>query len=127
MSMFSRFERCHFIIATHSPQIIAKLGDDNCYVLDLENNVLFDAKAMNKRSADFQLAKIFHTPGYKNEYLSRELLSALATLRSGAELGEERVGALRDAISLRSKLKSDDPVLQLVLLLEGALNGKKGV
>lgn len=126
MSMFSRFERCHFLIATHSPQIVAKLGGDNCYVLDLESNTLLDAKDMNKRSADFQLAKVFHAPGYKNEYLSRELLSALATLGSGGILDSRRLNALNEVISLKSKLEHDDPVLQLVLLVEGALVRAQG-
>lgn len=125
MSMFSRFERCHFIIATHSPQIVAKLGSDNCYVLDLEGNVLLSAKAMNKRSADFQLAKVFHAPGFKNEYLSRELLSALGTLGAGGKLNDEKRASLGEVVALKSKLESDDPVLQLILLLEGALAGSE--
>lgn len=121
MEMFNRFEHCHFIIATHSPQIVAKLGSDNCYVLDLEQNELSSARTLNKRSADYQLAKVFHTPGFKNEYLSRELLSALGTLGGGGKLNDERRASLADAIALKSKLESDDPVLQLILLLEGAL------
>ncbi|BCX67946.1 AAA family ATPase [Pseudomonas izuensis] len=126
MSMFSRFKRCHFVIATHSPQIVAKLGNENCFVLDLENNVLSAAELMNKRSADFQLANVFHTPGFKNEYLSREVLSALSTLGSGLPLSDERVEILNRLISLKVKLERDDPVLRLISLLESALLRVKG-
>lgn len=126
MSMFSRFERCHFIIATHSPQIVAKLGSESCYVLDLENNILLNASLMNKRSADFQLANVFHTPGYKNEYVSREVLSALSVLGSGVSLSEDRLEILNRLISLKGKLERDDPVLHLMSLLESALLKAKG-
>ncbi|OYT78263.1 ATP-binding protein [Pseudomonas sp. PGPPP2] len=121
ISTFSRFKNCHFIIATHSPQIISKLEDYNCYVVDMHKGETFNAAALNKRSADFQLASIFGAPGYKNEYLSRELISALATLGSGNALSAERLIALREIFPLRDKLDKDDPVRRLMDMLLKAL------
>ena len=124
MSTFREFKGCHFIIATHSPQIISKLADENCYVLDLQSGKIFDAVDFNNRSADFQLASIFRAPGYKNEYLTRELLNALATLGSGREIPADRLAVLEDLSKLRSVIEQDDPVGNLFDLLDGALEAK---
>lgn len=121
ISTFSRFQRCHFVIATHSPQIISNLADQNCYVLDMHKRVTFNANTLNKKSADFQLASIFEAPGYKNEYLSRELISALATLGSGNILTEERLVILKKILPLKESLDPSDPVLRLMNILTEAL------
>lgn len=118
---FSSFARCHFVIATHSPQIISSLSSNNCYVLDIQKNETIEAGVLNKRSADFQLASVFGAPGYKNEYLSRELLNALVTLGSGVKLSPERIKILEGMIELRSVLRPSDPVLRLIDLLTEAL------
>lgn len=121
ISTFSRFEGCHFVIATHSPQIISRLADHNCYVLDMHSNETFNANELNKKSADFQLASVFGAPGYKNEYLTRELVSALATLGSGNSLTKERIAMLERILPLKNALDSSDPVLRLMDILTSAL------
>lgn len=126
METFKGFKRCHFIIATHSPQIISKLADDNCFILDMESSETFAAKSFNRRSADFQLANIFSAPGYKNEYLTREFLSALGTLGSGMEISADRLQNLHRFIKLKNKLEDSDPVKNLLVILESALK-EKGV
>lgn len=124
MSTFSGFKACHFIIATHSPQIISKLADRNCYVLDMQTGKTFDAKDFNRRSADFQLANVFGAPGYKNEYLTREILNALSILGSGRELSADRVRVLTGIVKFKAVLDETDPVMHLLDLLEGALEAK---
>lgn len=121
MSTFDRFDNCHFVIATHSPQIVSRLQDENCYVVDIHKGETYNASGLNKRSADFQLANIFGAPGYKNEYLSRELISALATLGSGNKLSAERLLMLREIFSLKDQLDKDDPVRRLMDMLLKAL------
>lgn len=121
ISTFSRFNNCHFVIATHSPQIVSRLEDENCYVVDIHKGETFSASGLNKRSADFQLASIFGAPGYKNEYLSRELISALATLGSGNALSTERLLMLHELLPLRDTLDRDDPVRRLMDMLLKAL------
>ncbi len=124
MKTFSGFKGCHFIIATHSPQIISKLADDNCFVLDIQTGRTIDARDLNNRSADFQLARIFGAPGFKNEYLTREILNALTILGAGRSLSEERLAALEDLLKLKEILEEDDPVRDLLTLLEGAMEAK---
>lgn len=121
MSTFSGFKGCHFIIATHSPQVISKLQDDNCYILDLQSFNVVDAAGFNNRSADFQLAQVFGAPGYKNEYMMRELLAALTALSGGHELSSEKLSVLKRMMALRDSLDQTDPVLQLIELLDVSL------
>ncbi len=123
MSTFRGFKNCHFLIATHSPQIISHLNDENCYVLDLHSRKVFDAQNFNNRSADFQLAEIFRAPGFKNEYLMRELLGGLGTLSAGNKIPKSKLILLHSIVALKDKLKDEDPVRQLVILLESAWSG----
>lgn len=117
MSTFSSFKNCHFVIATHSPQIVSNLGDHNCYVLDMHTGETLDASVLNKKSADFQLARIFKTPGFRNEYVSREIMSALATIGSGQEISSERRVVLDQLLELKSRLTPQDPLLRLMDML----------
>lgn len=118
---FSNFRGCHFIVATHSPQIVANLEKRNCYVVSMETGVTTDAKDLHNRSADFQLARIFKAPGYKNEFLSRELISVLGYLGEGKIPTEEEKQRLEDMLLLKDVLEDGDPVKRLMTLLEEAL------
>lgn len=124
MSTFSGFKGCHFIIATHSPQIISKLSSNNCYILDMQSGLTYDAKEFNNRSADFQLASIFGAPGYKNEYMNREILNALTVLGSGKELSEAKRKEIYRFIKLQNVLDESDPVKYLLGLLDDAIGAK---
>lgn len=123
MESFSSFKHCHFVIATHSPQIVSNLASHNCFVLDMQKGETYAAYEVNKKSADFQLANVFGAPGFKNEYLSREIVSALGVLGSGGELSVERLETLYDIIELKSILDPEDPVHRLIGLLSDALEG----
>lgn len=126
MSTFQGFHSCQFVVATHSPQIVARLGSENCYVLDLQNNSLQRAEAFNNRSADFQLAQVFNAPGFKNEYMMRELLNIVTTLSSGNSLSTKQRNFIDSARGLKGAFSHDDPVLQLIKLVEEALKVKGG-
>lgn len=121
MSTFRKFKGCHFIIATHSPQIISNLASSNCFVLDIQHGKTYDARDFNNRSADFQLAKIFGAPGFKNEYLTREVLSALTTLGSGSKISDAKLVELKSFVLFKDSLDRDDPVKGLLAMLEEAL------
>lgn len=129
MSTFQGFNSCQFIVATHSPQIVSRLGSENCYVLDLQNNSLQPAKVFNNRSVDFQLAQVFNAPGFKNEYMMRELLSIVGTLSSGQDLSRKQTDFIGGAKALKSAFSSDDPVLRLINMVVEALKvkGAQGV
>lgn len=121
MTTFGRFKGCHFVIATHSPQIVANLREENCHILDLVSGETSAASSFTRRSADFQLAELFKAPGYKNEYLSRELVAALSQLGTGSLPTSERLLELERLADIGKLLHSDDPLAKLAELLQKSL------
>ena len=121
INAFSQYKDCHFLIATHSPLIVANLENDNCFILSMEDGSLINASNVNHRSVDFQLANIFKTPGFKNEYLSRELLSFLTLYSEGATISVDLKKSIKSIIRLKMALDENDPVLKLVNMSEEVL------
>lgn len=111
--VFSSFVGCHFLIATHSPQIVSGLRDRNGYVLSLEDKELLQHDSFMK-SADFQLAEVFQSPGFKNEYLIRTLLVIISRISKGEELTSSDIRNLALANSLKDHLDERDPVTYLI-------------
>jgi len=99
---------CHFLIATHSPQIISGLKSKNGCIVTLKHNnhrislkgKSDSAKILRKsfsnkfqsfhnvenyrgQSADRQLAEIFETLGFRNDYVIHRLLMILSRLVKG--------------------------------------------
>ena len=116
-SIFLDYKGCHFILATHSPLILSKVEKENCAVVTMEDFQIIDAIEFSRKSVDFQLAEFFDNPGFHNEYLAREGLSALRMASKkefDSEEFKEKVDLLRRA---RPKLEEEDPVAQIADVL----------
>ncbi len=111
---FSSYKGCHFVIATHSPQIVAGLRSKNGFVSDLARMTLVASEEYAMRSADFQLTEVFHEPGFKNEYLIRILLTTLSKLSRGQELSDEDHKRIDSIEQMEGRLDVADPVLHLL-------------
>jgi len=111
---FSGYEGCHFIIATHSPQIVAGLTIKNGFILDLEAQQIHRSRDHSNRSADFQLAEVFNAPGLNNEYLIRISLSILSKLAKRQELTPDESEKISMLANIRECLSDIDPVRHLV-------------
>lgn len=118
---FRHYSGCHFIIATHSPQITSKLIEENCFVISMQDGLARDAKDFVNKSIDFQLASIFKTPGYKNEYLTRVLISYLTNVSANEKISDEEYNTIKDIISLKASIDEKDPVRKLITLAEKAI------
>jgi len=117
-STFRMYSGCHFIIATHSPQIVSNLEPRNSYILSLETGKTINAREYIRHSSDFQLANVFNSPGFKNEYLSRIALNIFAKVSKNKTFDEEDVSQYR-LLNIQSEyLSQDDPVYQLYLALK---------
>lgn len=112
--VFSNFSGCHFVIATHSPQIVSGLTSSNGYVLNLEEKKLYHSIEYAKRSADFQLAQVFHTPGQNNEYLLRIALLLLTKLARREDLNHEDQQYIKMLVAVRKNMSDADPVYHLI-------------
>lgn len=124
---FSHYYGCHFIIATHSPQIVSGLETNNAYICSLERNELHDAITTSKKSADYQLAEIFKSPGFKNEYLLRVLLSFLTNPIEFLEKSENGINEIERIIKLKEYISPSDSVFKLICLAEKVVMEGKDV
>lgn len=115
MRTFSNYRGCHFFIATHSPQIISRLKEDNCFVISLENSSVYKADKFYRRSSDFQLAELFNTPGVQNEYITRMAFSLLSNLKSKRRVDEKDYASLEKLLMFGRVIDDFDPVHDLIL------------
>lgn len=111
---FKEITGCHFLIATHSPQVVAGLKSENGYILDLEKNIIHKSIDFSKKSADYQLAKIFNSPGYNNEYIIKNCLFLLSKIQDKSVFNKTDFANLDELKSFKSSMKVDDPVFYLV-------------
>lgn len=105
---------CHFLIATHSPQVVSGLKCNNGYILDLENNILHKSIDYSKKSADYQLAKLFNAPGYNNEYIIKICLFLLSKIKDNVNFDSNDLSSISELKAFQLSLKNDDPVYYLV-------------
>lgn len=121
INTFKSFKGCHFLIATHSPLMVSKLNDRNCYLMKMENGEATNASQVNNRSVDFQLVNVFGTPGFKNEYLTRELISVLSLFGQTGTLDKITQEKLKFLLSLKDQISEQDPVFKLMGMAQEAL------
>lgn len=140
---------CHFLIATHSPQIISGLQSDNGCIVTLKNknyrvsaeqryfpsyknsyeinNKVQDFKNVSeyrKQSADRQLTDIFDTPGFRNDYAVHKLIMILSKIiKKGVLTKDEElfINKIRMLIA-NDKINEFDPVNVIYLQINGMVN-----
>lgn len=114
MKSFASYKGCHFIIATHSPQVIARLNSRACFITSLSKHRIYDAEEFYQRSADYQLAELFDAPGIMNEYISRLAFNLLARVKANKAVSEESSLDLERLLALDVQVESGDPVKELI-------------
>jgi hypothetical protein len=125
--IFSNYKNCHFIIATHSPNIISSIPDNNAYIVSIDGDdaKLMPSKMYHNRSADFQLASVFNAPGNNNEYLLSQVIEILDVLCKSNEVDEETINRAKWLLTFENKLEDGDKVKILLQILKktmGALD-----
>jgi len=111
---FSEKKGCHFLIATHSPQVVSGLNCENGFILDLENDITYKSNIYSKKSADYQLAKLFNAPGYNNEYIIKISLYLLSKIKDRVSFNSSDLHNISELKKFQESLKEDDPVHYLV-------------
>lgn len=118
MTAFSSYKGCQFVLATHSPQMVSNLVSKNCYILAMDSRKTYSNTNFSLKSTDYQLAKLFQTPGFNNEYLMTELLEILALLSEGASPTKSLVERVEYILQIKHTLKKNDPVRKLAETLQ---------
>ncbi|MBK5072726.1 ATP-binding protein [Budviciaceae bacterium CWB-B4] len=114
ISTFKSFKNCHFIIATHSPQIISQLEDSNCYVMSMDDGLAKSAISYINKSSDFQLATLFNSPGFSNEYLTRVSLTLFSKIKNTKTIDDNDKKLLNDLKEILTVIRKTDPVYSLI-------------
>lgn len=110
---FSKYQNCHFIIATHSPQIISRLRNFNSFIMQIESGEIMSAENYINNSVDFQLANIFDSPGFKNEYLSRIALNIFTKVSRKKIFDEDDLKKLKLLDHQSQFMDHNDPVREI--------------
>lgn len=111
---FAGYRGCQFVVATHSPQVIARLKGPGCYITSLSKRELYSAEQFHDKSADFQLAELFDAPGIMNEYISRLAFNLLAKVKYSKNMDEASHEELKRLLEFDTQLEQDDPVKELI-------------
>ncbi|BAV99429.1 conserved hypothetical protein [Lysobacter enzymogenes] len=111
---FRRYKRCQFIIATHSPQIISRMKGRNSFIYSLGKGCLYRADQFSSRSADYQLAELFDSPGLMNEYISRLSFNLVAEMRSRKVIDAEISEKLKKLSAIAVNVDEKDPTSKLI-------------
>jgi predicted ATPase len=117
-STFEHFTGCHFVIATHSPQIVAHLPEGNCHIMSMETGSAIDASSFSRKSIDYQLAEVFGAPGVRNEYLSRIALNLFASVSKARLFDTDALKTLKSLENVVELLQKDDPIYDLIMALK---------
>jgi len=118
--IFSNYKSCHFIIATHSPNIISSIPDNNAYIVsvDTDEAKLMPSKMYHNRSADFQLASVFNAPGNNNEYLLSQVIEVLDNLCKSKEFDNDSLHRAKWLLTFENKMEDGDKVKTLLHILK---------
>ena len=121
--VFSSYKNCHFIIATHSPNVVTSIPSENSFVLELSNQEpkFYKGNDIRHRSLDFQMANIFEIPLYGNEYLNRQCINLLSSLSYNGKLNSEEMAIANKLFYFESLIPEGDGVRELISLLKKSL------
>lgn len=117
--VFNEIKGCHFIIATHSPQVVSGLNNKNGFIVNLEKLETYSSFNHTHKSADYQLATLFDTPGFQNEYLIRICLTILSKLSKNEKLSDEDKNNIQILNKIKKSIPENDSVF---FLIEQTLN-----
>ncbi|HCF7883305.1 TPA: AAA family ATPase [Klebsiella oxytoca] len=107
--MFSSYKGCHFIIATHSPQVVASTPKINSSVVLLGNEPsLISGGDVHGKSSDFQLFNTLNYAGESNEYAIKKLLTIVAKFDASIELDKNDYDFIEKAKKLLDNESYDD-------------------
>ncbi len=115
---FAHYKRCHFIIATHSPLIVSNLPESDCFIVNMDINETVSSKNYYNKSADYQLATLFNTPGFQNEYLNRVCIAILSDFANGNVITDTQIDNINFLISIHDTLDDSDNVKALIGVIE---------
>jgi len=84
----------------------------------MDTKELKNAKYYANNSIDFQLANVFNSPGFKNEYLSRIAFSIISKVGKNKKFDEDDLKNYQLIKSQIKFLQENDPIVHLYNLIK---------
>ncbi|NEH54838.1 AAA family ATPase [Rhizobium leguminosarum] len=110
---FSRFDGCHFVVATHSPMVISELPA-HARIVALDRPNIPSVAESAGQSADYLLAEVFGAPSRGNLHVRQLIVEALKLVANG----KARTQAFRDTLSnlteVAKELDPSDPAAEVI-------------
>ncbi|CAK2100164.1 putative ATPase AAA-type core domain-containing protein [Vibrio crassostreae] len=114
--IFSNYSGCHFILSTHSPNIVSTLPEHNSYLVNLESREIRTVigSAIKNKSLDYQMTHTFNVNNPNNEYLIRITLEVFFHLSKKKTLPEgDLLLDFKYLLGIRNKI-NDSKLLDLI-------------
>ncbi|CAN7378047.1 ATP-binding protein [Microbacterium foliorum] len=119
LASFDRYKECHFLVATHSPLIIAGLPELYSNIVSLEREI--DDDFAGGRSLDEALVRVFGVAGPDNLFVKQSLVRALRMASDGSYRNPE-FSKLMNALKTWSSATDAAPgVLAVIADLEATV------
>ncbi|GGA48745.1 hypothetical protein GCM10011499_18210 [Pelagibacterium lentulum] len=117
LSTFSSYRNCHYILATHSPLILSD-SPQNATLASLSSASLRHGEEVSGRPVDFLLVEAFDVASGDNYYVQEQLVKALRLAADGEARGSEYQNTVRSLVRIRSMIKDNPGVVELIGDLE---------
>lgn len=114
--IFSNYNGCHFVISTHSPNIVSTLPETNSFLVNLESKECktVNGKSIKNKSIDYQMTRTFDVNSSNNEYLIRITLEIFFHLSKKKTLPQgELLEEFQYLVSIKHKIQ-DSKLLDLI-------------
>ncbi|HEC2625630.1 TPA: AAA family ATPase [Raoultella planticola] len=114
--VFASYSGCHFIIATHSPHVVASIPKENSSVIILNSwPETHHGSRFSGRSSDYQLFSVLGFIGDENDYLTMQLIIIISKLSASEKLDSREFFILDKAKDLLSRETTSHHVKHLLL------------
>lgn len=112
MRIFADYRGCHFVIATHSPLVVADLDPSNSNVVSLDpaRRTAEPGAVYSGESADEILVRAFGVPGKNNLYLRQLLVEALRLAADGATDTTAFEAIVSQLVGISPRLDESSPI-----------------
>jgi predicted ATPase len=118
LSTFSGYSGCHFVLATHSPLILAD-APFGATLASVSDKVPEKGEEVAGRPADYLLAKAFQTVSGSNLYVQQEVIKALRLAADGKSQTVEFKNIIGELAQLKTLIHDNPGMVQLISELEG--------
>jgi predicted ATPase len=117
--VFSKYKSCHFIIATHSPNIVSSIPESNAFIVNMVdiNPKAIPSRDFHNRSADYQLARLFKAPGHSNADLINSAINIFSRVKRTKKFDNIDKKELKILNEIKPYIDDDDPVIELIDML----------